>query len=209
VLARAAASALLMLVAGGLLGWLVVGTPIISSLMPSGRPTPLQIAVGIFAWGFAIVVPAGFLLLGTVRMFGVVERATARPRTMGTRLAKQLGADHVAVTNLVVPGGRRVHELLLGPYGVVVLAEVPPPTVSRHVGSRWEVRGARGRWIAIEAPVDRAMRDAEQVRSWLAAEDEYDFVVRVYAASSEFPAVPWFPRTPWPGGSRPCRRSAG
>ena len=43
------------------------------------------------------------------------------------------------------------------------------------------MRGSRGRWIPIEAPLDRAARDAERVRGWLATDDR-DFLVRVYAA---------------------------
>ncbi len=58
---------------------------------------------------------------------------------------------------------------------------MPPPNITRHVGSRWEVRDDRGRWLPIEAPLDRASRDAERVRGWLASDDR-DFVVRVYAA---------------------------
>ena len=56
-----------------------------------------------------------------------------------------------------------------------------PRSFTRHVGARWEIRDSRGRWIAIENPVQRASRDAERVRSWLAGEDR-DFLVRVYAA---------------------------
>jgi hypothetical protein len=62
-----------------------------------------------------------------------------------------------------------------------VLGDVPPRSVTRHVGSRWEIRDDRGRWIPIESPVQRASRDAERVRSWLASNDR-DFLVRVYAA---------------------------
>jgi hypothetical protein len=182
VIARAALSAVLMVVVGALLAWAVVATPIISSLMPSGRPSPLQTAVGVFAWGFAIVVPAGFLLLGAARLLNVLDRvASARSRAISPRLAKVLDSGHLAVMDLHIPGGRRIHELVLGPYGVVVLADVPPPSISRHSGNLWELRGERGRWIPIEGPLERAARDAERVRSWLASDDR-DFLVKVYAA---------------------------
>ena len=85
------------------------------------------------------------------------------------------------MTGLVIPGGRRLHELILGPFGILVFAVVPPPSITRHVGGRWEIRDDRGRWIPIEAPLDRATRDAERVRGWLASDDR-DFIVRVYAA---------------------------
>ena len=85
------------------------------------------------------------------------------------------------MTGLVIPGGRRLHEMILGPFGILVFAVVPPPSITRHVGGRWEIRDDRGRWIPIEAPLDRATRDAERVRGWLASDDR-DFLVRVYAA---------------------------
>jgi hypothetical protein len=65
--------------------------------------------------------------------------------------------------------------------GIVVLGDVPPPSVTRHVGAYWEILGERGQWVPIEAPADRTSRDAERVRSWLATDDR-DFLVRVYAA---------------------------
>ena len=179
---RTAATAVLLLVAGAMLGWLCLGTPLINSFIPDGRPSPLQFIVGALAWGVAILVPAGFVIIGFARMAAAVEAAAAlNPRTVTPTLAKALGPDHLAATDLVLPGGRRIHELVLGPFGIVVLGDVPPPSMSRHVGSRWEVRGNRGRWIPIEAPLDRASRDAERVRGWLSTDDR-DFLVRVYAA---------------------------
>jgi hypothetical protein len=181
-LARVAVSAVLMIVAGGMLAWLCVTTPIISAFVPNGRPSAMQAAAGILAWGFAIVVPAGFLILGLARILTAVEAAAAlRSTAMAPRLARSLGADHLAATDLILPGGRRIHELVLGPFGIVVLGDVPPAGVSRHVGNHWELRGPRGRWLPIEAPLDRAARDAERVRGWLTTDDR-DFLVRVYAA---------------------------
>ena len=122
------------------------------------------------------------MIIGIARIVGTFEGlAELRPNAITPTLAKALGPDHVAATNLVVPGGRRIHEMVLGPFGIVVLGDVPPPNLSRHVGPRWEVRGPRGRWIPVEAPVDRATRDAERVRGWLATDDR-DFLVKVYAA---------------------------
>ena len=179
---RSGATAVLLLLAGVLLGWLCLGTPLISSFIPEGRPSALQTALGVMAWGFAILVPAGFLLIGVARVASTIDAAGAlRPTAVTPTLARALGPDHLAATDLLLPGGRRIHELVLGPFGIVVLGDVPPPNVSRHVGSRWEIRGARGRWVPIEAPLDRASRDAERVRGWLATHDR-DFLVRVYAA---------------------------
>jgi hypothetical protein len=181
-LARTALTAGLLLLAGAMLAWLCLGTPLINSLIPQGRPSPVQFAFGAFVMAFAILVPAGLVLIGFARIASAFEDAASRaPRTVSPRLAKALGPDHLAATQLLLPGGRRIHELILGPFGIVVLGDVPPASISRHVGSRWEIRGKGGRWVPIEAPLDRASRDAERVRSWLSTDDR-DFLVRVYAA---------------------------
>jgi hypothetical protein len=180
--ARSILVAILLLVAGAAIGWLCLGTSIVSGFIPYGRPDPVEIAGGILVWGFAIVVPAAFLILGVARLASVIESlAGSRPKRVTPHLAQALGPDHLAATNLVLPGGRRVHEMVLGPFGIAVLGDVPPASFTRHVGSRWEIRDSRGRWIPIESPVQRAGRDAERVRGWLASEDR-DFLVRVYAA---------------------------
>jgi hypothetical protein len=179
---RSGLIAVLLLAVGLLVGWLCVATPLIASFQPHGRPTAIQTAAGILAYGFAIVAPAGFLMFGIARFAATLELASSlRPETVTPRLAKALGPDHLAATNLLLPGGRRIHEMVVGPFGIVVVGDVPPPHVSRHVGNRWELRDRRGRWIPIEAPLDRASRDAERVRGWLSTDDR-DFLVRVYAA---------------------------
>lgn len=180
--ARSVMVAVLLVLAGASLAWLCLGTPIVSGFIPIGRPSSAQTIVGVVGWGVAIVVPAGLAILGFARIAATVQAVRSlRPRTMVSRLARSLGPEHLAATNLILPGGRRIHELILGPFGVVVLGDIPPANLSRHVGARWELRGERGRWIPIEAPLDRTSRDAERVRGWLAAEDR-DHLVRVYAA---------------------------
>jgi hypothetical protein len=179
---RSAATAILLLLAGAMLAWLCLGTSLVNQFIPAGRPSMTQMAVGVGVWGFAIVVPAGFFLIGFARVAATVEAVGAlRPTAVTPRLAKALGPDHLAATDLLLPGGRRIHELVLGPFGIVVLGDVPPASMTRHVGTRWEVRDNRGRWIPVEAPVERAARDAERVKGWLATHDR-DFIVRVYAA---------------------------
>ena len=179
---RSAATAILLLLAGALLAWLCLGTSLVNQFIPAGRPSMMQMALGVGVWGFAIIVPAGFVLIGFARVAATVEAVSAlRPTAVTPRLAKALGPDHLAATDLLLPGGRRIHELVLGPFGIVVIGDVPPASVTRHVGPLWEVCDNRGRWIPVEAPVDRAARDAERVKGWLASHDR-DFVVRVYAA---------------------------
>jgi hypothetical protein len=180
--ARSALTAVLLLVSGAMLAWLCLGTSLVNQFIPDGRPSTMQMAIGVGVWGFAILVPAAFVLFGFARVASTIEAASAlRPTAVTPRLAKALGPDHLAATDLLLPGGRRIHELVLGPFGIVVLGDVPPSSMARHVGSRWEVRDSRGHWIPVEAPVDRAARDAERVKGWLSTHDR-DFVVRVYAA---------------------------
>lgn len=180
--ARSAFSGILLLLAGILIGWLCIGTPLVQVFTPSGRPSVAEAATGVIAWGFAIVVPAAFLIMGVARIASIIDTATAlRPRNATSSLVKRLGPEYVGATGVIIPGGRRLHELVLGPFGLLVIALVPPQNITRHVGSRWEIRDDRGRWLPIEAPLDRASRDAERVRGWLASDDR-DFIVRVYAA---------------------------
>lgn len=180
--ARSFLVAILLLVAGLALAWLCLATPLVASFIPYGRPSAVQIVSGILVWGFAIALPGAFLIMGLARLASLVDSlAAARPRRVTPQLAGALGADHMAATDLLLPGGRRVHEMVLGPFGIVVLGDVPPRSATRHVGARWEIRDDRGRWIPIENPVQRTSRDAERVRGWLAADDR-DFLVRVYAA---------------------------
>lgn len=172
----------LLLLVGVVLAWLCLGTPVLAQLTPLGRPDPMQMAAGVLVWILAISIPAAFLILGIARLAAVVEVVGAlRARNVTRTLAAALGPDHLAAMNLLLPGGRRINELVLGPFGIVVIGTVPPPSVSRNVGSRWELLDGRGRWVPIEGPLQRAARDAERVRSWLAADDR-DFPVRVYAA---------------------------
>jgi hypothetical protein len=181
-LARSAVAAVLLVLAGVSLAWLCLGTPLVSAFIPKGRPSAMQAAAGVAAWGFAVAVPAALMILGASRFAATLGALRGlKPRAVTPGLARSLGPDHLAATDLVIPGGRRIHELVLGPFGIVVLGDVPPPSVTRHVGAYWEILGERGQWVPIEAPADRTSRDAERVRSWLATDDR-DFLVRVYAA---------------------------
>jgi hypothetical protein len=179
--ARSAIVAALLVATAASLAWLFLGTPIVGSLIPEGRPSDAQMIFDILAWAAVLVVPASLLLIGLTRLVETIEAAAAlRPRPLSPAVRSALGDHTLAATDLRLPGGRRVHELVLGDFGIVVVGEVPPPSISRAIGSRWEVRGERGRWIPVESPTDRTARDAERVRGWLASEDR-DFLVKVYA----------------------------
>lgn len=180
-LVRSGVAAALLITVGGLIAWTCVATPLVTALVPSGRPSAAQALLGILGLAFAIVIPAGFLILGAAKAMGTIDAVAARrPRRELLHLSHALGPEHLAAADLHLPDGRRIHELVLGPFGVVVLGAVPPPSMSRHAGRRWEIKDDRGRWISIEPPVERASRDAERVRRWLGSHDR-DFIVRVYA----------------------------
>jgi len=165
-----------------LLGYLIFGTTFLERFTPSARPAPVEILAGIAAWSFALTAPAGFGLVGAVRLATVLERATYRPRlTPVARQAARLADDWTVAARVRLPDGRVVPEIVVGPFGVAVIEEVPPASSTRSRGGAWEARTADGHWVPIEHPVERATRDAERVRRWFAADDR-DFVVKVHAA---------------------------
>jgi len=172
------------LLAGGLfLGYLTFATPMVSALTPHTiRPTLQQMALGGLIWSIALVAPPCFALVGAWRIGRVVRAVTARPGArLLTKAASQLGDEYVAIHDVALPEGRVIHDLVLGPFGLAVFGDVPPPRYVRRTGSAWEVRGHNGRWLHMENPLERASRDAERIRRWFAGA-ERDYVVKVFAA---------------------------
>jgi len=172
-----------ILVVGGLfLGWLLFATPVLTGVGGGGRTSAGQMAVGAAVWGLALVAPPSFAIVGALRLGRVARAVAAKPpaRTT-TRLASQIGDEYVAAQDVRLPDGRVVRNLILGPYGLAVVGELPPARALRHAGMSWEVRGPKGRWVHFENPLERAARDAERVRRWVASA-ERDFVVKAYSA---------------------------
>ena len=168
-----------VLVVGGLtLAYAAYGTPLLQQLMPSGRPTPAQGVMSMVLWALALIAPAALLLLGTSRLATML--ATVRHRPAAHRRAAGLPDGVVVAVRVDIGDGRVVPELFIGPFGAVVVRDVPPRKAVRSRGSTWEVYTSDG-WVRIENPIDAATRDAERVRRWF-AQDDRDFVVRVYAA---------------------------
>jgi hypothetical protein len=133
VLIGTAVGAILLL--GGLLvGFLTFGTPFISSFTPSGRPETAEVVAGMLAWTFALIAPSVFVIVGLARIVAVLDAiASGRPRpTPASRLARVLSDDYVAASRLRLPDGRAVPELVVGPFGVAMLAELPPAAATRH-----------------------------------------------------------------------------
>jgi hypothetical protein len=175
----------MVLVAGGLfLAWLALATPVVGALTPEAvRPSLAQMATGGAIWAIALVAPPSFAIVGTVRLARVVRAVTARPTPRAVaRLAATLGEDYVAAQDIRLPDGRVLRNLVVGPFGIAVLAELPPPTATRHNGTSWEIRRRDGRWVPYENPIERTGRDGERVRRWFAAL-ERDYIVKVYSAA--------------------------
>ena len=172
----------LLVVGGVVLAVLAFATPIVGSVLPSGRPSAGEMATGVVVWALALVAPAAFLLAGASRLMRILAVVRGRMPRRSTTLAalRQLPAEVTVAHGLTLPDGRPVSELVLGPFGAAVVRELPPAAVTRIRDGRWEARGQRG-WISLENPLERASRDAERVRRWL-AHDDADFVVKVYAA---------------------------
>lgn len=172
----------LLLGVGLWLGYLALSTSIGERLMGSLRPTPTEVALGVLAWTVALTAPACLVILGLGRLAHAVEPlGRGRTRRSVSSLAGQLSDEYVAATRVRLPDRRVIPELVIGPHGVAIFEELPPPAASRHTGGRWEVRLTDGRWIPVENPLDRAARDADRVRRWLATDDR-DFVIKVHVA---------------------------
>jgi membrane protein implicated in regulation of membrane protease activity len=175
----------IVLLTGGLfLAWLALATPVVGTLTPAAiRPSLVQVAAGGAVWAVALVAPPSFAIVGTVRLARVVRAVTARPTPRAVaKLAGTLGDDYVVAQDARLPDGRVLRNLIVGPFGLAVLNELPPPSVTRHNGSGWEIRRRDGRWIPYENPIERTARDGERVKAWF-GDQERDFTVKVYSAA--------------------------
>lgn len=173
----------LILILGGLgLAYAALATPLLSSVLPAGRPEAGHLAIGMLIWAIALVAPAAFLLVGASRMARTVAALRGRGgrQSLVRRGLSALAPDVVVFDRLALPDERPVSDLVLGPFGAAVIRELPPATVTRVRDGRWEARSTHG-WVSLENPLERASRDAERVRRWLGHGDA-DFVVKVYAA---------------------------
>jgi hypothetical protein len=162
-------------------GWVVFFTPLLertASLTSRSAAAPL---LGAASWAVALTAPACFVALGITRLAGAATRLLGRS---GTRrpvheMARRLPDGVVSLPTIHLPDGRQIPDVVLGPHGIAFFEALPPPAVTRQVGGRWEARFGDGRWRPIENPLDRAARDADGLRRYL-AEDDRDFVVRVH-----------------------------
>jgi len=174
----------ILLVGGLFLAWVALATPVLTGLPPATtRPGPAQMVMGGAISGIPLVAPPSFAIVGALRIGRVARAVTVKPQSRAmTRAARAIGDEFASATNVRLPDGRVVRDLVLGPFGLAVINELPPARVTRHHGVEWEIRRGDGRWSYFENPLDRNARDGERIRRWFAS-IERDFVVKVYAAA--------------------------
>jgi hypothetical protein len=183
------------LVAAGLsLAFLTVDTPLASRLVTGGGSGSGRLPFAAIVWLLGIVAGGSLLVAGTDRLAVIVAtiRASAAKGSPFAQALDALAVDVAVVHDVTPHDGRPVPTLIVGPFGVAVVAEMAPADRLRRVEGSWEVRTRDG-WIPTEHPLDQVARDAERVRHWL-THGELDFVVRVYAALVT--SDPTIPRSP-------------
>jgi hypothetical protein len=171
------------LVAAGLaLAFLTVETPLASRLVTGRWTEAEQLPYGALLWILGLVAGGGLLMAGTDRMAGIVA-AKRWSRANGSPLRQALSmlpGDVDVVRGVVAQDGRPVPTLVVGSFGVAVIAEMERPDRLRRVDGSWQARTSEG-WSPTEQPVDQTAREADRVRHWL-NHGELDFVVRAHAA---------------------------
>ncbi len=121
-------------------------------------------ALGGLIWGVALVAPPCFAFAGAWRLSRVLRAVTARPaERLLSQAATELGDEYIAISDMILPEGRVIHDVVLGPFGLAVFGDLPPARYVRRTGTSWEVRGYNGRWVHMENPLERVARDAERV----------------------------------------------
>jgi hypothetical protein len=174
---------LLLVGLGAALAYLALATPFSQQFAPEPRSSPVRVVLSAIGWTLLIAAPAIAALAGFAWLAGVAESAGTRRRRAHpvAGLSRVLGEDYLAATSVRLPDGRLVSEVIVGPHGIAVFEPLPPASLTRVQGGRWELRVGRDRWVPMEDPLERAARSADRVRHWLGGED-HGFVVRVYAA---------------------------
>jgi hypothetical protein len=175
--------AMLLVGLGAALAYLALATPFSQQFVPEPRSSGVRIIASALGWTLLIVAPATAAIAGIAWLAGVAERAAAlragpHPVVGLTRL---LGEEYTAATDVRLPDGRVVSEIIVGPHGMAVFEPTPPADATRVQDGRWEVRAGKDRWLPLENPLERTVRSAERVRHWLTNEDR-GFVVRIHAA---------------------------
>ena len=171
------------LVAVGLgLAFLVITTPLVTQSLPGSRSVTTQLTLAMLVWVLAVAAGAALLLAGMIRLALAVASVRERraSRSAATRAMGDLSDDILVAASVVLPDGRPIPELVIGPFGAAIVHELEARGRLRAVGQGWDTRTRDG-WVPAEGPLEGVARDAERVGHWLANGD-LDHVVRVYAA---------------------------
>jgi hypothetical protein len=168
---------------GVVLAWIAFATPFVRVISPTVvRPAPDQMAFGALIWGVSLVAPPCFAIVGLLRLSSVAAVVFKRPKLGAVgAITGDLDDAYVVAPTVRLPEGRIVRNVIVGPFGMAVLSEAPSSRNTRRQGRAWERRGADGRWMPTENPLDRCTRDMERIKGWIGSE-ERDFVVKVFAA---------------------------
>ncbi len=175
----------LFVTAGLLVAYLTLETPFVAQLVPGSPTGPSPVGFQTAIWSFALIAGGALLVAGTNRLaITVAHLRSAGVHVSVVARALQGSTLNLAVVRDVTPSdGRVIPELVIGPFGAVVIHELPRPDVIRPASApttSWEIRTSDG-WWPTEHPLDRAARDADRVRRWF-ADGDLGFVVRVCAA---------------------------
>ncbi|HEV8516644.1 MAG TPA: nuclease-related domain-containing protein [Candidatus Limnocylindrales bacterium] len=166
------------------LAYVALTTPLVADLSNAGAGRLGRPLGGALVWALALLIPGTLVIIGLARVLGALERSMVirgiRPRP-ASAVATHLSDDYTVVQGVTLPDQRVLPEVVVGPHGILLVEELPPARATRRHGPYWEVRLVSGRWRPIENPVDRAGRDAERLRNWIANEDG-QFAPRTYAA---------------------------
>ena len=171
----------LLAAAGLVTAYLSLATPFVAWLVPGATATGRQMPVGLGAWSLALIAAGALLFAGTNRLARLLAGIRS-DRTHGSaaRALALISEDVVVLRDVLGETGRPIPVLVVGPFGLAVINELPPARYLRRSDSGWEARRGPD-WHAVEGPVGATIRDAERVRLWLAGAD-LDFVVRVHSA---------------------------
>lgn len=174
----------LILGAGLMVAYIAVTSDLVAQLSNAGTGRLGRPIGGMLVWALALLVPGTLVVIGLSRVLTALERSLAlrsvRPRPASS-LAGRLSDEYTVVQGVRLPDRRLLPEVVVGPHGILLVEELPPLRATRQRGPYWEVRLVSGRWQPIENPVERAGRDAERLRHWVANEGER-FSPRTYAA---------------------------
>ena len=177
------AIATILIVTGIVMAYVVLATPMLGTILPSGRLNIGQMATGILIWAIALVGPAAFVLLGASRLVRILTTLKVRNPPRSTLLraldlaaGRRRGRPRSDAPRRARRQRRRPRVLRRRGHPRAAAGRDDADPRGPLGAADASAAGCRSR-IRWSAPV----RDAERVRRWL-GHDDADFVVKTYAA---------------------------